>query len=271
MIQAATSILVALNLAIWFYESQSERDFSKFAFNIIDFKDGQFYRCVTASFLHGDLSHLLNNMVEMLPFCLFLESHYGFFYMLFVYFICGLGGWIGTGIHKVKAHGPQIAQFIETRGSSPNAYGTTFFVLVANPWVAVPKAGLYLWAMIFLPELVHSRSRLSFKKGYLCLLQIPLFIIFTRFVPKKLPCCICFFVYILRDIFIKSFPNFTRHPPHPSMSTADTMSHLAAMVTGLLLGLLLHFFSFFGNIAVIAFMTLFFVYEEIYFKGEPTC
>lgn len=67
------------------------------------FDAGQFYRVVSAMFLHADIYHLVNNMLLLAGLGFMLEDEIGHISFLFLYFLSGLGGQAVSLIHKVYA------------------------------------------------------------------------------------------------------------------------------------------------------------------------
>ena len=63
--------------------------------------DGQYYRLVTAMFLHADIQHLLNNMVLLGGLGAMLEPEAGHTGFCILYFLSGLGGQIVSLIYKM--------------------------------------------------------------------------------------------------------------------------------------------------------------------------
>ncbi len=53
---------------------------------------GQFYRILTAMFLHADINHLFNNMIIMVLAGGIVENYTGHTYYIFVYFLSGFFG-----------------------------------------------------------------------------------------------------------------------------------------------------------------------------------
>ena len=54
--------------------------------------DGEFYRIVTAMFLHADINHLFNNMIMLLLVGAIIENYLGHASYLFMYFLAGIFG-----------------------------------------------------------------------------------------------------------------------------------------------------------------------------------
>jgi rhomboid protease GluP len=55
--------------------------------------DGQYFRLITAMFMHLNLIHLAMNMVSLHQVGSLLEPHYGSWRFLLLYLLAGLGGW----------------------------------------------------------------------------------------------------------------------------------------------------------------------------------
>ena len=65
------------------------------------FDDGQYYRLITAMFLHADIQHLLNNMVLLGGLGAMLEPETGHIGFCVLYFLSGLGGQAVSLIYKM--------------------------------------------------------------------------------------------------------------------------------------------------------------------------
>lgn len=53
------------------------------------FKEHEYWRLWTTLFAHGDLAHLLGNLLLFAPFAYFLSGHFGIFFFPFVGFLIG--------------------------------------------------------------------------------------------------------------------------------------------------------------------------------------
>ncbi len=62
---------------------------------------GQYYRIITAFFLHGGIEHLFNNMVLLLFLGMMLEQEIGHLPLLVTYFVAGIGGNVVSLWYKV--------------------------------------------------------------------------------------------------------------------------------------------------------------------------
>lgn len=63
--------------------------------------DGQYYRIVSAMFLHADISHLVNNMLLLAGLGAMLERETGHIRFLILYFLSGLGGQVVSLAYKI--------------------------------------------------------------------------------------------------------------------------------------------------------------------------
>ncbi|MGN1148643.1 MAG: rhomboid family intramembrane serine protease [Lachnospiraceae bacterium] len=63
--------------------------------------DGQYYRLISAMFLHADISHLVNNMLLLAGLGAMLEKETGHIRFLMLYFLSGLGGQVVSLAYKI--------------------------------------------------------------------------------------------------------------------------------------------------------------------------
>ncbi len=71
--------------------------------------NGEFYRIITAMFLHADIEHLMNNMVMLILAGGIVEHYVGHFYFFFLYMLSGIMGNLasmayetGLGIDRIS-------------------------------------------------------------------------------------------------------------------------------------------------------------------------
>ena len=162
------------------------------AFSAKNVHNRHYWCWFTASCLHGDRSHLVNNLFFVLGFApqledfffkrtvlshnfvpLYPHQHIGSLYFMAIYFLCGIGGWAMTyASHRWLLHSEQwkigVAQHISTVGSSPNMYGLALFAFSVVPFEPVgiwPFGRRYAWAfcsaMLFLPLFFTNRYGLG--------------------------------------------------------------------------------------------------------------
>ena len=107
---------------------------------------GEYFRLFTAMFLHFDFYHLMNNMVMLGAFGMYLEPEFGSFRLLIAYLISGIGGNIlslvmhmGRGEAVVSAGasgavfglmGVMVWLVIRNRGSFGRIYGRRILLMV---------------------------------------------------------------------------------------------------------------------------------------------
>lgn len=93
---------------------------------------GEYYRLFTSIFLHFDFSHLMNNMVMLGAFGLYLEPEMGSIRFLAAYLLSGLGGnLLSLAIH-----------IGETPGSvSAGASGAVFGLMGVLVWMLLKNRG----------------------------------------------------------------------------------------------------------------------------------
>ncbi|GMX58540.1 MAG: rhomboid family intramembrane serine protease [Candidatus Microsyncoccus archaeolyticus] len=86
-----TIILVAFNIYAFFVSfSSPEFYFNNYAFSFNDLYNGKIYTIFTSLFLHGNIVHLLGNMLFLWVFGKNIEARIGSIKFLIFYFLCGI-------------------------------------------------------------------------------------------------------------------------------------------------------------------------------------
>ena len=155
---------------------------------------------VSASCLHADRAHAVNNLLFLLGFTPQLEEFFfkrtvlshihiplfspvsiAFTYFLFTYVCCGIGGWAMTYVsHRWIKYRSEwssgIPQFLSSVGASPNMYGFAFFACSVMPFESagtVLAGTRYAWVMaclmLFLPFFLNDRYGLGLFTYFDCL------------------------------------------------------------------------------------------------------
>ncbi len=95
-------------------------------------ENGEYYRLFTCMFLHFDFSHLMNNMVMLGAFGLYLEPELGSIRFLAAYLLSGLGGnLLSLGVHMGEAVG----------SVSAGASGAVFGLMGVLVWMLLKNRG----------------------------------------------------------------------------------------------------------------------------------
>lgn len=95
----ATYLLIALNIAVFMLVGGGQSAYNLGATNQrFVFEFGEYYRLVTAMFLHADLIHLAANMYALFGIGRVLEAYYGHARFLVIYFLGGLAGAFASAI-----------------------------------------------------------------------------------------------------------------------------------------------------------------------------
>lgn len=95
-------------------------------------ENGEYYRLFTCMFLHFDFSHLMNNMVMLGAFGLYLEPELGSIRFLAAYLLSGLGG----NLLSLMVH------INEATGSvSAGASGAVFGLMGVLVWMLLKNRG----------------------------------------------------------------------------------------------------------------------------------
>lgn len=87
-----TYILIGINVLVFLLTSNQITVTLWGANNQIAVQSGEYYRLVTAMFLHADISHLAFNMIALFSVGSVIESIFGHVRFLLVYLLGGLGG-----------------------------------------------------------------------------------------------------------------------------------------------------------------------------------
>ena len=98
--------------------------------NLPDVKDGEYWRLVSATFLHGFGLHLLLNMVALWDLGRYCEPLLSPWKFIFVYLACALGGSAGSLAWSEFALDPRLAQMRSSVGASGALFGLVGVLLV---------------------------------------------------------------------------------------------------------------------------------------------
>lgn len=108
--------------------------FNKFKFNVGAIQRGEKYRMFTSAFLHGDVSHLIFNLLTLYFFAPVVISYFGNLQFLIVYFISLFtGSMLSLKIHEKQPYYSAI-------GASGAITGVLYAAILLNPDA---KLGLY--------------------------------------------------------------------------------------------------------------------------------
>ncbi len=95
-------------------------------YSIIDAK--QYYRIISAMFLHADINHIINNMLLLAGLGAMLEKEMHHFGFLLLYILSGLGGQIASLAHKALNN----AWYVSSIGASGAVYGMVGVLLAMS-------------------------------------------------------------------------------------------------------------------------------------------
>lgn len=125
-----TAILVIINVIIFLICTFT----GNLLYNIGEFSpaaflgDSQFYRIVTAMFLHADINHLVNNMLLLAGLGAMLEKETGHILFFVLYILSGLGGQAVSLIYKLFAN----EWFVGSIGASGAVFGLVGVLLAMS-------------------------------------------------------------------------------------------------------------------------------------------
>lgn len=87
--------------------------------------DQEYYRLVSAVFLHYDINHLFNNMILLFFIGRIVEKYIGHSVYFIIYMLSGIGGNIISGLWESK-----IEQYSRSVGASGAVFGLTGALLI---------------------------------------------------------------------------------------------------------------------------------------------
>jgi len=124
-----TVIFVVLNIVIFLICTFTmDLLYNKGAFYVWSVvTDKEYYRLLSAIFLHYDINHLFSNMILLFFLGRIVEKNIGHIAYFIVYMLSGVGGNIISGLWEIK-----IGQYSVSTGASGAVFGLTgaLFVLV---------------------------------------------------------------------------------------------------------------------------------------------
>jgi rhomboid protease GluP len=96
--------------------------------------DGEFYRIVTATFLHANISHLFNNMIMLGLVGAIIENYIGHWLFLFLYMLAGIFGNLLSMSYEIKNDLSWLSV-----GASGAVMGLVGFLMV---WIVINRKEL---------------------------------------------------------------------------------------------------------------------------------
>lgn len=126
--------------------------FDKYKFNVGAIQRGQKYRIFTSAFLHGDLSHLVFNLLTLYFFAPVVIAYFGSLGFLIVYFISLVCG----SLLSLKIHEKQ--PYYSAIGASGAITGILYAAILLNP-----DAQLGLFFVIPMPAYVFGIGYLLYS------------------------------------------------------------------------------------------------------------
>lgn len=115
-----TFLLVGINILVFIISQAAGMAFYQAGvlYPMSVFWNGEYWRVVTAFFLHADFMHLFNNMVTLLFLGMMLEEMYGKKILAVSYLVAGLGGNIVSLLYKYLSY-----NFVGSVGASGAIFG----------------------------------------------------------------------------------------------------------------------------------------------------
>lgn len=103
---------------------------------LLEIERGQWYRIITSMFLHGDMSHLVSNMIMLFFLGDMVEKELGHIKYFILYFIAGIAG----GFASLWMQGIRLERGMELVGSI-GASGAIFGMLGGLLWLLIRNKG----------------------------------------------------------------------------------------------------------------------------------
>jgi len=150
-----SEVLIALIAIICLVSYKGFNDrvfFDKYKFNVGAIQRGQKYRIFTSAFLHGDISHLVFNLLTLYFFAPVVITYFGWFSFLIVYFISLVCG----SLLSLKIHEKQ--PYYSAIGASGAITGVLYAAILLNP-----DAQLGLFFVIPMPAYVFGIGYLLYS------------------------------------------------------------------------------------------------------------
>lgn len=150
-----SEVLIALIAIICLVSYRGFNDrvfFDKYKFNVGAIQRGQKYRIFTSAFLHGDISHLVFNLLTLYFFAPVVITYFGWFSFLIVYFISLVCG----SLLSLKIHEKQ--PYYSAIGASGAITGVLYAAILLNP-----DAQLGLFFVIPMPAYVFGIGYLLYS------------------------------------------------------------------------------------------------------------
>lgn len=122
-----TALFVIINIVV-FLICTFTKDllYNKGAFYVWSFiTDKEYYRLLSAIFLHYDINHLISNMILLFFLGRVVEKHIGHIPFFVVYMLSGIGGNIISGLWELK-----IEHYSMSAGASGAVFGLTGALLI---------------------------------------------------------------------------------------------------------------------------------------------
>ena len=122
-----TVVLVFLNIVIFLICTfTGNLLYNKGAFYVGNvFIGREYYRVLSAAFLHFDIQHLANNMILLFFIGRIIEKHIGHMKYIIIYLLSGIGGNLFSAFWEIKT-----AQYSVSAGASGAVFGLTGALLV---------------------------------------------------------------------------------------------------------------------------------------------
>jgi len=148
-------VLIAVFIAVGIVSFKGFNDpifFDKYKFNVGAIQRGEKYRLFTSAFLHGDITHLIFNLLTLYFFAPVVINYFGSISFLIIYFISLISG----SLLSLKIHEKQ--PYYSAIGASGAITGILYAAIILNP-----NAQLGLYFIIPMPAYVFGIGYLLYS------------------------------------------------------------------------------------------------------------
>ncbi len=151
-IDIVSLLIIGANVLVSFKGFNDILFFRKYEFHIGSIRAGEQYRMITSAFLHGDMGHLIFNMLTLFFFAPLVISYFGVFAFIIIYFGSLIAGSLLTlYFHKNDYHYRAI-------GASGAVIGVLYSAILIDP-----DMDLYLFFAIRVPAYLFGIGYLLYS------------------------------------------------------------------------------------------------------------
>ncbi len=145
-------LLIGINAIVSYRGFNDILFFRKYEFHIGSIKAGEQYRMITSAFLHGDMMHLIFNMLTLYFFAPIVIYHFGILIFIIIYF----GSLIAGNLLSFYFHKDDYSY--RAIGASGAVIGVLYSAILLNPTMK-----LYLFFAIPIPAYIFGIGYLLYS------------------------------------------------------------------------------------------------------------